>query len=79
MTKHDGSIHWKIWIAVAAYKQKQLQVFCKKKVFLEMSQNSHKNTYARASFLITLQALGLQLYLKIVSRTGVFLWILRNF
>ena len=33
-----------------------------KKVFLEMSQNSQENTSARASFLLKLQASGLQLY-----------------
>ena len=33
-----------------------------KKVFLDISQNSQENTCARASFLITLQAVGLQLY-----------------
>ena len=33
-----------------------------KKVFLEISQNSQENTCARASFLIKLQASGLQLY-----------------
>ena len=33
-----------------------------KKVFLEISQNSQANTCARASFLIKLQASGLQLY-----------------
>ena len=32
------------------------------KVFLEISQNSQKNTCARVSFLIKLCALGLQLY-----------------
>ena len=31
-------------------------------VFLEISQNSQKNTCARASFLIKLHASGLQLY-----------------
>ena len=35
-----------------------------KKVFLEILQNSQKKTYARASFLIKLQAWGLQLYQK---------------
>ena len=34
----------------------------RKKVFLEISQNSQENTCARVSFLIKLQALGLQLY-----------------
>ena len=33
-----------------------------KKVFLEISQNSQENTYATVSFLIKLQASGLQLY-----------------
>ena len=34
------------------------------KVLLEISQNSHENTYARVSFLIKLQTLDLQLYSK---------------
>ena len=33
-----------------------------KKVFLEISQNLQKNTCARVSFLVNLQASGLQLY-----------------
>ena len=33
-----------------------------KKVFLEISQNSQENPCVRASFLIKLKALGLQLY-----------------
>ena len=33
-----------------------------KKVFLEISQNARENTCARVSFLIKLQASGLQLY-----------------
>ena len=44
-----------------------------KKIFLEISQNSHENTCARVSFLIELQALGLQLYYKRDSGAGVFL------
>ena len=44
-----------------------------KKVFLEISQNSQENTCARVSFLIKLQATELQLYLKRVSDTGIFL------
>ena len=32
------------------------EVFCKKKVFLEISQNSQENPCARASLLIKLQA-----------------------
>ena len=31
-------------------------------VFFEISQSSQQNTFARVSFLIKLQALGLQLY-----------------
>ena len=50
-----------------------------RKVFLEISQNSQKNTCARLFFLIKLQAWGLQLYEKRGSGTSVFLWILRNF
>ena len=33
-----------------------------KKMFLEISQNLQKNTCAKVSFLIKLQALGLQIY-----------------
>ena len=46
-------------------RQKQPpEVFYKIKVFLEISQNPHEDTCARASFLIKLQALGLQLIKK---------------
>ena len=48
-----------------------------KKVFLEISQNSQENTCVRVSSLIKLKALGLQLYLKRDSETGVFLQILQ--
>ena len=34
------------------------EVFCKKKVFLEISQNSQENTCDRLSILIRLQAWG---------------------
>ena len=44
-----------------------------KKAFLEILQNSQENTCARVSFLIKVQASGLQLYLKRDSDTGVFL------
>ena len=40
-------------------------------VFLEILQNQQENTCAKVSFLIKLQASGLQLY-KRVSDTGVF-------
>ena len=50
-----------------------------KKVLLKISQNPHENTCARVSFLIKLQALDFQLYLKIGSGTCVFLWILGIF
>ena len=41
-----------------------------KKVFLQISQNSKKNTFAKVS---------IKLYLKRDSGTGAFLRILRNF
>ena len=50
-----------------------------KKVFLKILQNSRENTCASVSFLIKLQASGLQLYEKRYPGTGVFLWILQNF
>ena len=34
-----------------------------KKLFLKVLQNSQENNYDRVSFLITLQALGLDLFL----------------
>ena len=42
------------------------------KVFLEISQNSQKNSCARVSFLIKLQASGLQLYIKKATPAQVF-------
>ena len=48
-------------------------------MLLEISQNSQESTCARASFLMKMQASGLQLYSKRDSDTGVFLWILWNF
>ena len=50
-----------------------------KEVFLKILQNSQENTCARVSFLIKLQAWGLQLYWNRGSSTRVFLWILRSF
>ena len=49
-----------------------------KKVFLEIFQNSQENSYAKVSFLIKLQAWGTQIFKKIDTGTGAFLWILRN-
>ena len=46
----------------------------KKKVSLEILQNLQENTCATESFLIKLQTWALQLYLKKLSGTGVFLW-----
>ena len=54
-------------------KKQPLEVFCKKKVFLKISQNSQKNINARVSFLIKLQAEVCNLILKKDSGTGVFL------
>ena len=48
-----------------------------KKMFLEISQNSQKNTCASFSFLIKLQALGMQLYQKRETGTAEHLrWLL---
>ena len=49
------------------FQKQPPDVFFKKKVLFEISQNSQENTFARSSFL------------KRNSGTGVFLWILRNF
>ena len=56
----------------ATYRRSHLEVFCKK-VFLKIPQNSQENTCARVSFLMKLQASGLQLYEKRDSGTGVLL------
>ena len=47
-----------------------------KKYFLKISQNLQKSNCVLVFFN---KALGLQLYLKSDSDTGVFLWILQNF
>ena len=44
-----------------------------RKVFLEISHNLQENTCARVSFLIKLQASGLQPYQKRNSGAGLFL------
>ena len=43
-------------------KKQPPEVFCKNKVFLEILQNFQENICAKVSFLIKLQASGLQLY-----------------
>ena len=43
------------------------------KIFLEILQNSQEKICGRVSFLIKLQARGLQLHLKRDSGAGVFL------
>ena len=50
---------WKSKVKVTL-KEAVVQNYSVKKVFLEISQNSHENTSARVSFLINLQALGLR-------------------
>ena len=53
----------RLWKLMRDCPQKQPpDVFYKKGVFLEISQTSQENTCAKVSFLITLQAWGLQLY-----------------
>ena len=57
----DFNFHFDSNLKLKGQKQPP-EVFFKKKVFLEISQNSKENTCARVSFLIKLQAL--QLYFQ---------------
>ena len=50
------------WIELIGVPEAVDQKCSVKKVFLEISQNSQENTFARASLLIKLQASSLQLY-----------------
>ena len=50
------------WIGLIGVPEAVDQKCSVKKVFLEISQNSQENTFARASLLIKLQASSLQLY-----------------
>ena len=50
-------------------KGRRREVFCKNGVL----KNSQENTFVEVSFLIKRQVLGLKLYLKRYSNTGVFL------
>ena len=49
-------------ITLLTVQKQPPEVFCKKKVFLEISKNSQENTCARDSFLIKMQVWGMQLY-----------------
>ena len=51
-----------ILMNISEFAEAVVQRCSAKKVFLEISQNSQENTCAKISFLIKLQALGLQLY-----------------
>ena len=58
-----------LWIHLFQNIEKQPpEVFCEKKVFLEISQNSQENTFARVSFLIKLFN---KLFLKKGSATEI--------
>ena len=64
------------WGPVAKFKEKTdaaTRGVLYKKVFLKILQNSQENTCTRVSFFIKLQGLGLQLYQKRDSGTGVLL------
>ena len=50
------------WIGLIGVPEAVDQKCSVKKVFLEISQNSRENTFARASLLIKLQASSQQLY-----------------
>ena len=56
-----------------------VQMCTVKKVFLKILRNSQENNRAKASFLIHLQAWGLQLNLKRDSGKDVFLWVCEIF
>ena len=47
---------------IFSFREVVAQARSVKKVFLEISQNSQESTCARASFLVNLQASGLQLF-----------------
>ena len=49
-------------VSIYETQKQQVEVFCKKRLFLEISQISQENTCARAAFLTKLQASVLQLY-----------------
>ena len=59
-------------------RSRRLEVFCEKGVLKSFAKFTGKHL-RQSLFLIKLQTLGLQIYEKRVSGTGVFLWILRNF
>ena len=48
-------ISFLVYLQSVRFRSSRSEVFCKK-VFLEILQNSHENTYTRVSFLIKLQA-----------------------
>ena len=52
----------KLFVGKLHYSEAVAQRCSVKKLFLEISQNSRENTCVRVSFLIKLQASGLQLY-----------------
>ena len=70
MSQHAAYCHWQSWQSLGSlnYKKDQkykyleavIQRCSVKKVLSEISENSHENTCARASFLVKLQAWGLR-------------------
>ena len=63
----------KPWIRLTFRTEAGVQECSVKKMFLEISQNSQKNTCARVSFSIKFQAWDLR------PETGTLLWVLWNF
>ena len=57
----DAEVNLKFYTAKYLVSEAVVRSCSVKKVFLEISQNSQENTCARVSFLIKLQASGLQL------------------
>ena len=65
MIEHVNGFVWHIsnrFYVTACYVEAVVRRCSVKKVFLEVSQNSPENTCVKISFLIKLQAQGLQLY-----------------
>ena len=79
--------------SILIYLQRPTTIFKKKDVFLEISQNLQENAYVKVSFLMKLQASGLQvfscefckifqnkcLFLKNISRQQLLIFLSKEF
>ena len=57
-----GSTKWTYHKNIHTFPEAATRAVLCEKAFLEISQNSQENTYARVSFSIKLEATGLQLH-----------------